>query len=257
MKAFTIDGDNNIIFHATLSQANAEENARAFATREELNELATEWPTARLIEIWNSLPGVTPVKKFKDRATAIGRIWLQIQTLREAAAPVKRVDGKNAPKVTDRKLEALQNLAERPGTPHEGKVARAKLRELRAKSGTTVDTQAASVPPETKSAAKETKTPSSETKAKNVKQKVATAETGDAAGPKPIREGSKMAILIDMLRRPGGVTLQDAMAATEWLEHTTRAFMAATLPKRLGVKVISENVDGKRTFRLPAETKVA
>jgi len=27
------------------------------------------------VEIWNKLPGATPVKKFTDRKTAYGRIW--------------------------------------------------------------------------------------------------------------------------------------------------------------------------------------
>ena len=37
--------------------------------------------------IWNSLPGVTPVKKFKDRTTAATRIWKNIQDLGEATKP--------------------------------------------------------------------------------------------------------------------------------------------------------------------------
>jgi hypothetical protein len=36
------------------------------------------WPAERLVAIWNSLPGVTPVKKFKDRTTAGTRIWKNI-----------------------------------------------------------------------------------------------------------------------------------------------------------------------------------
>jgi hypothetical protein len=39
------------------------------------------------IAIWNSLPGVTPVKKFKDRTTAATRIWNRIQDLGEATKP--------------------------------------------------------------------------------------------------------------------------------------------------------------------------
>src|SRR5450432_4603732 len=40
----------------------------------------------RLVSIWNSLNGVAPVKKFKDSKTGVGRIWKQIQSLKEAAA---------------------------------------------------------------------------------------------------------------------------------------------------------------------------
>jgi hypothetical protein len=40
-------------------------------------------PAARLVEIWNSLPGVTAVTKFKDRKAAVTRIWKAIQSLGE------------------------------------------------------------------------------------------------------------------------------------------------------------------------------
>src|ERR1035438_10489962 len=41
----------------------------------------------RLVATWNGLPGVTPVAKFKDRKTAISRIWKRIQSLGEPAQP--------------------------------------------------------------------------------------------------------------------------------------------------------------------------
>jgi hypothetical protein len=52
-----------------------------------LADLATQWPADRLLAVWNSLPGVTPVKKFTDRKTAISRIWVRIQDLGESAEP--------------------------------------------------------------------------------------------------------------------------------------------------------------------------
>ena len=33
------------------------------------------------MEVWNSIPGLTPVKKFTDRKSAVGRIWKAIQSL--------------------------------------------------------------------------------------------------------------------------------------------------------------------------------
>jgi hypothetical protein len=39
------------------------------------------------VAIWNSLPGVTPAKKFKDRTTATSRIWERIQGLGESEKP--------------------------------------------------------------------------------------------------------------------------------------------------------------------------
>jgi hypothetical protein len=80
---FTIDNENNISAFATPEEAaaNAATPFDTFTSEQELAELATPWPAERLVAIWNSLPGVTPVKKFKDRKTAIGRIWARIQTL--------------------------------------------------------------------------------------------------------------------------------------------------------------------------------
>lgn len=88
MKIFTIEQEtNNITVHATAKEAEAVANAERFRNEEGLAKLAVSWPAFRLVEIWNSLPGVSPVKKFKDRQTAVSRIWKAIQSLGQAAAP--------------------------------------------------------------------------------------------------------------------------------------------------------------------------
>ena len=89
MKTFTIDSENNITVFANEKQAKTsnETGAVTFTTPGELGKLATDWPISRLVEIWNSLTGVTPVKKFTDRKTAIARIWKAIQSLQPAATP--------------------------------------------------------------------------------------------------------------------------------------------------------------------------
>jgi hypothetical protein len=88
MKTFTIEnGTNNITLHATTEDAEAVANAGHFRTEAQLAKLAADWPMMKLIEIWNSLPGVSPVNKFKDRATAVGRIWKAIQGLGSKVKP--------------------------------------------------------------------------------------------------------------------------------------------------------------------------
>lgn len=94
MKTFTIENEtNNITIHATKQEAQTVPDAERFDTEAALATLAALWPTSRLVEIWNSLPGETPVKKFKDRATAISRIWKAIQhlgqTAQDSAAPAE------------------------------------------------------------------------------------------------------------------------------------------------------------------------
>src|SRR3712207_5811523 len=55
-------------------------------TRQELVKATEKWPASKLVELWNQLPGVPPVKKFTDRKTAIARIWKALQSLEPAAA---------------------------------------------------------------------------------------------------------------------------------------------------------------------------
>ena len=81
MTTFTIDTDNNITAHATAAEAKAVADAERFSNEAALAKLAANWTAARLVEIYNSLTGVTPVKKFKDRKTAAARIWINIQNL--------------------------------------------------------------------------------------------------------------------------------------------------------------------------------
>src|SRR5205823_6979269 len=52
--------------------AETDAGGSTFASEQEFNKLATEWPMKRLIEIWNRLPGVQALARFQ---TAIARIW--------------------------------------------------------------------------------------------------------------------------------------------------------------------------------------
>jgi len=88
MKTFTIDYKNNITAHA--SDVWAGEGAVKFHLEQELAALAATWPGNRLVEIWNKLKGVAPVTKFKDRKTAVSRIWNAIEKI-EPAAPTRKV----------------------------------------------------------------------------------------------------------------------------------------------------------------------
>ncbi|MFN3994688.1 MAG: DUF3489 domain-containing protein [Tabrizicola flagellatus] len=68
-----------------------------------------------------------------------------------------------------------------------------------------------------------------------------------------LREGTKQATLIAMLRAPEGATIEEIMAATGWQSHTVRGAMAGALKKKLGLEVTSEKVEGRgRVYKLPA-----
>jgi len=89
MTTFTIDTENNITAFGSAEEAAAATTTPfdSFASQKELAELAAAWPTERLVAIWNSLAGVTPVDRFKDRNSAVTRIWKNIQGLGEPAKP--------------------------------------------------------------------------------------------------------------------------------------------------------------------------
>jgi hypothetical protein len=80
MKSFRIDPENNITAFAKRKDAQTA-NGDTFRSEAELHELAAGWPASRLVEIWNSLPGFVPVKKFTNRKTAVLRIWKATQGL--------------------------------------------------------------------------------------------------------------------------------------------------------------------------------
>ncbi len=78
MATFLIDAENNI---SALRSQQADFEGEIFGSQQELADLATKWPANRLIEVWNGIPGLTPVKKFTDRKSAVSRIWKAIQNL--------------------------------------------------------------------------------------------------------------------------------------------------------------------------------
>jgi hypothetical protein len=91
MHTFMITADNTITVFGVRSEAKGGE---AFTAKEELASIAARWPGGRLVEIWNSLPGVIPVNKFTNRTMAITRIWKAVQKLQPVArkaAPARDV----------------------------------------------------------------------------------------------------------------------------------------------------------------------
>ena len=72
MARFNIDAENNI---TALGSQQADFEGEIFANQKELADLAAKWPANRLIEVWNGIPGLTPIKKFTDRKSAAARIW--------------------------------------------------------------------------------------------------------------------------------------------------------------------------------------
>ena len=224
MKNFTIENEtNNITVHGSAKEAEAVPNSERFNSEAALAKLAANWPAARLVEIYNSLPGETQVKKFKDRATAVSRIWKAIQSLSQAAPAVEEP----APVPEPEASETAQPEALIPGST-EPAVA------------TAVAAQAPDVAPSE---------PAAKKKATREKKAPVATTTRESGAP---REGSKTSQVIAMLKREGGTTLEEIMAEMGWLKHTTRAMLSAggSLTKNHGLTVTSEKVGDKRVYSI-------
>ena len=89
---------------------------------------------------------------------------------------------------------------------------------------------------------------------------VATATGLQAIGitnqaPRAKREGTKQAVLIDLLTRTEGATLPQMTEATGWQVHTVRGAMAGALKKKLGLDITSEKQIGTdRVYRITTPT---
>jgi hypothetical protein len=229
MKTFTIDDEtNNITLHTTTQNFEAVTNGARFRNESGLAKLTANWPVARLVEIWNSLPGETPVKKFTDRPTAVSRIWRAMQSL-----------GQPAPATAN-------EPAEIPDT------ARASDPE----TGATVQPEAA-IPQSPESAVVAPVAPQTsndaplEAPAKNQAIRAKKAPAAAAKKKKNIREGSKTEAILTLMRQPGGTTLKVIMDVTNWQAHSVRGFISGTLGKKMGLSVASrKSENGGRSYSI-------
>jgi hypothetical protein len=90
MPTFTIDKENRIQVLNPSGAGDPDQTLIRFRSKQELEVLAKQWPAARLVEIWNGITGVTPVRKFTSRQIATTRIWEAIRnTVPESAGKAK------------------------------------------------------------------------------------------------------------------------------------------------------------------------
>ena len=67
------------------------------------------------------------------------------------------------------------------------------------------------------------------------------------------RGGSKTATILELLKRPGGVTAKELLKATGWQPHSLRGFLSGTVGKKMGLTVTStKGEDGERSYSVKA-----
>jgi len=90
-------------------------------------------------------------------------------------------------------------------------------------------------------------------KAKAAKKASPAKKAPKAANERAIREGSKAAQVLDLLKRPEGAKLAELMKATGWQAHSVRGFLSGTISKKMGMAVASTKAeDGERTYSVKA-----
>ena len=100
-----------------------------------------------------------------------------------------------------------------------------------------------------------------ESKSKTPIKKTATIRPKSKAGRQlkdPVaaassRPQSKQDLLVELLRRKTGATIEEASRATGWQAHSIRGAISGLLKKKLGLTVKSEKTDARgRVYRITA-----
>ena len=90
-------------------------------------------------------------------------------------------------------------------------------------------------------------------KAPKTVPKAKASRPGKAAKERGVREGSKTQAILDLLKRPGGVTAKELIKTTGWQPHSLRGFLSGTVGKKMGLPVTStKGEDGERSYSVKA-----
>ncbi len=77
------------------------------------------------------------------------------------------------------------------------------------------------------------------------------AEGGDAPAASETKPPSKTHLLVQLLRQPGGTTIETMMQATGWQAHSVRGALSGAVKKGLGLPVTSQTTEAGRIYSLP------
>lgn len=81
MKVFVVDSQNTVHVFPSRKAARQQREGIHFESQAALTVVAKEWSASRLVALWNKLPRVESVSRFRNRQTAVRRIWAQLQAL--------------------------------------------------------------------------------------------------------------------------------------------------------------------------------
>ncbi|HZP21442.1 MAG TPA: DUF3489 domain-containing protein [Bauldia sp.] len=82
--------------------------------------------------------------------------------------------------------------------------------------------------------------------ARRTRREEQTSSAAEHALTQP-RSGTKLDRLVELLRRPDGVSIKEAAKALDWMEHSVRGAVAGALKKKYGLAVNAEKLEGRGT----------
>jgi hypothetical protein len=92
--------------------------------------------------------------------------------------------------------------------------------------------------------------PKAKTTLKKAKRVEDSKSPEEQNAPKPTKE-SKLDLVVKLLRRPEGATVDDLVVATGWQKHTVRACISHALAKKRGYQIVSDKPQGgKRVYKI-------
>ncbi len=104
--------------------------------------------------------------------------------------------------------------------------------------------------PTASAAAEGGRKPKAPRKGSKAKAPPAASVSGAASATTGVTKGS---MILNLLQRKKGVSVEDMRGATGWQAHSVRGFLSAVVRKKLGLELISETgKDGVRRYRVVA-----
>jgi hypothetical protein len=188
-----------------------------------------------------------------------------------AATLPANLKGSAAKKVIDRllKQKLLQELRAKDDMPiwrrgndsrsYTLRITKAGLKAIEVEDvADTPDNRATGSRDEVATANKPAETKSSERpgRAKRSSSKKAAAPSAKATSSGRPNPDSKQDRVVALLQQPRGATLDVLVNVTGWQKHSVRGFLAGTVRKKLRLPLISEKIDGIRTYRIAASRAV-